>query len=238
MGSERAKNSTRRRPAWGKIIAVAIIVTALAAAWRYTPLAEVLTPRNIASWTKTLRGQWWSPLALLAIYLVGSCILFPRPLMTLIAVVAFGVRLGLPYGVAGVMTAAMVTYAAGRLFPERAVRRIAGDKLDIAAKKARRHGVIAVFAANMTPVPPFVVQNVIAGALRIPVWEFALGTLLACLPGVIGWSIFGSQVNEMLEDGGSVNWWIVAAGIAAFCTFLFFVRRWIRNRDSHHPVNG
>jgi uncharacterized membrane protein YdjX (TVP38/TMEM64 family) len=68
------------------------------------------------------------------------------------------------------------------------------------------------------------VQNIIAGALRIRVWQFALGTLLSCLPGIIAWTIFGSQINRLLRGTGELSWWAVGAGIVALAAFVFLTR--------------
>ena len=42
----------KRGPAWGKLIAIAVVFAALAAAWRWTPLAEIVTVENILRWTR------------------------------------------------------------------------------------------------------------------------------------------------------------------------------------------
>src|SRR5690606_3700058 len=41
-----------RRPAWGKLIALALVFAALAAAWRFTPVSEHLTAENIGRWAR------------------------------------------------------------------------------------------------------------------------------------------------------------------------------------------
>src|SRR4030095_13751742 len=206
--SSRSSARPRLKPAWGKIVAFAVLVAALAAAWRYTPLVEVATAENIVAWTRMIREHWWAPFALIGAYIVGACVMFPRPLLTLVSVLTFGVWRGLAYGIVGVLVAGLFTYGVGRLLPHRVVRRIAGDNLDKAAKPIKQHGVVAVFASNMSPVPPFVVQNIIAGALRIPLWQFMLGTFLAMLPGVLAWTVFGDQLNAALEDPSTVSYWM------------------------------
>ena len=48
----------KRGPAWGKLAAIALVLIALAAAWRWTPLGEIATAENIVGWTRTVRGMW------------------------------------------------------------------------------------------------------------------------------------------------------------------------------------
>jgi phospholipase D1/2 len=217
-----------RGPAWGKIAAIAVAVALLAAAWRWTPLAEIATAENILAWSRTVRSTWWAPFVLVAAYVVGAFVLFPRPVITLVSVLTFGVWLGVAYGMAGVLVAALVTYAAGRLLPEATVRRIAGDALESVGKKLREHGIVAIFAANMLPTPPFAVQNMIAGAVRIRLWQFMLGTFLALLPAVLAWTVFGDQISAALEDSSKVSYWAIGAVVVLFAAFLYLTRRWLR----------
>src|SRR5436853_5993469 len=41
-------------PAWGKIAVIVAAIVALAAAWRYTPLTEYVTPERVAAWAENV----------------------------------------------------------------------------------------------------------------------------------------------------------------------------------------
>ena len=220
----------RRRPAWGKIAAIAILIAAVAAAWRWTPLGEYATAENILTWTRAVRGTWWAPFALVGAYVLGAFVLFPRPVLTLVSVMTFGVNLGLVYATAGILIAALVSYSAGRVLKRETVRRIAGDALEAAAKPVKKHGVLATFAANMMPTPPFVVQNMIAGAMRLKLWEFMLGTLLALIPGILAWTVFGDQIMNALDGAGNVNYWLIGAALVLLVGFIFAARWWLKKK--------
>ena len=221
---------TRRRPAWGKLAALALIVALLAAAWRWTPLAEIVTAENIVAWTRSVRATWWAPLLMVAAYTPAAFILLPRPLLTLVAVLTFGALLGVVYGTVGILLAALVTYAAGRAVPRARLERLAGDAYEPAAKLLRSHGIVAVFGANMLPTPPFAVQNMIAGAARVRLWRFMLGTFLALVPGIIAWTVFGDQLANALEDPSKVSYPAIAATLVVLTAFVFLARRWLRKR--------
>jgi phospholipase D1/2 len=225
-----ASKQRRRGPAWGKIAAIAVAIALLAAAWRWTPLADIFTAERILDWARLARGTWWAPLAVIAAYIVAALVLFPRPLVTLATVIAFGTWLGIAYALAGVLSAALVTYWAGRFLKRSTVRRFAGDTIEKAAKPLREHGIVAVFAANMVPTPPFAVQNMIAGALRIPLAHFLAGTALSLVPPVLAWTLFGAQINRALEDASQVSWWLVGAALVLLAGFGYLARRWLRGR--------
>jgi uncharacterized membrane protein YdjX (TVP38/TMEM64 family) len=224
------KKTTKRKPAWGKLALILVAAAALAAMWRWTPLAEYITAERILGWTRAVRDTWWAPIVLVAAYTPAAFVLLPRPLITLVSVMTFGVLLGLVYATTGVLLAALVTYYAGGYLPRKTVHRLAGDALEPAGKLLREHGTLAVFGSNMLPTPPFVIQNMIAGAVRIPLWKYMLGTFLALLPGMAAWSVFGEQISNALEDTSKVSYGLIIGAIVLLVAFTFLARRFLAKR--------
>ncbi|HJT62382.1 MAG TPA: VTT domain-containing protein [Burkholderiales bacterium] len=220
----------KRRPAWGKLGLILLGAAALAAVWRWTPLAEIVTAERIVGWTRTVRETWWAPIVLILAYVPAAFVLLPRPLITLVSVMTFGVLWGLVYATSGVLSAALVTYYAGRLLPEETLRRLAGDALESVGKLLREHGIVAVFGSNMLPTPPFVVQNMIAGAVSIPLWKFVLGTFLSLLPAMLAWTVFGDQINAALEDSSKVSWWLIGGALVLLVGFTLVARHFLAKR--------
>src|SRR5574339_108153 len=99
----------RRGPAWGKIALILGAAAALAAAWRWTPLAEYVTVDNILDFTRAVRERWWAPVLLVASYTPAAFVMLPRPLITLVIVITYGVPFGLLYATTGILLAALVT---------------------------------------------------------------------------------------------------------------------------------
>ena len=128
------------------------------------------------------------------------------------------------------LIAALVTFYAGRLLPKKTLQRLAGDALESVGKLLREHGIVAVFGSNMLPTPPFVVQNMIAGAVKIPLWQFLVGTFLALLPGMLAWSVFGDQINAAMEDTSKVSWWLIGGAVLLLVAFTFLARRFLAKR--------
>jgi uncharacterized membrane protein YdjX (TVP38/TMEM64 family) len=222
----RESRKSRRQPAWGKIALIVLACAALAAAWRYTPLSEFITAQRVMDWARAVRGVEWAPIAVIVLYTPAAFVLFPRPVLTLLTVIAFGPWLGFAYGMAGIIVAALATYYAGRLLPRDSVKRLAGEKMDDMSKKLRSHGLAAITAVRLVPAAPFAIEGIIAGAVRINVWHYTAGTFLGMLPGVLATSVFGGQIAAALEDPSTINWWIVGGVVLAFAAFTYFVRRW------------
>ena len=228
----RAQPRRARRPQWGKIAAVSLSGVALFALWRYTPLAEYLTAERLAGWARAVGDTWWAPIVVVGAYTPASALMFPRPLLTLVSIIAFGTWLGIAYSAAGIMLAAMLSYYAGRMMGQPRVERIAGSGLDAAKRVLRRHAVVGIFALNMAPVPPFIVQGLVAGAWRVNAWQYALGSALGMAPSLFMWTVFGRQAKAWLENPSSISWGIVAAAAALLALFTYLVRRWFARQEA------
>jgi uncharacterized membrane protein YdjX (TVP38/TMEM64 family) len=224
--SEVKKRKRRRGPAWGTLVTAVAVFAALAAAWRYTPLSQLITPERITEWARTSRELKWAPIVVMLVYTPATFVMFPRPLLTLLTVIAFGPWLGFVYGMTGILLAAVATYYAGQVLPHQTVNRLAGDRLDDLSGALRRHGLLSVLALRVLPAAPFAVEGMIAGAARIKLWQYIAGTFLGMLPGVLTTTIFGDQMATALEDVSKINYWVVGAAAVVFVVIIYFVRRW------------
>ena len=226
-GTAKAHRQSGRRPAWGKILFITLALAALGAAWRYTPLADYLTLDKINRAARVVRETRWAPIAFVLAYTPAAVLMFPRALLTLLGIVAFGLWAGIGYAAAGILLAAVLLYYAGRTLRYERVRRLAGEKLEPVRRVLRNHGIMAIFALNMVPAPPFAVQSAIAGACRVPVWHYVLGSILGMAPGLLAWTAFGGQIVRALRDPSEIRWWVIALVIAIFGFFMWLVRRWV-----------
>jgi len=220
-------SAAHRSPAWGKLALFVVALVALAAAWRYTPLAEFASRQRILEWARVARTTRWAPFALAAAYIPAAFVMFPRPLLSLLAIVAFGIWVGGATVAAGVLAAALSTYFLGRRLSPDTVRRLAGRKFERLSGVLREHAVIAVFAANMLPAPPFVVQGMMAGAIRMKLWKYTLGTLLSLTPGLLAVLVFGHQITLALEDGSKVSYAAIGGAIVGLAVVIFLASRWL-----------
>jgi phospholipase D1/2 len=215
------------QPAWPRIAAFIAFFILLFLAWRYTPLAEIVTVERTMAWARSIRDNGWAELAVAAIYTPAAFLMFPRPLITLFSVIAFGPWRGFFVSLVGIVGSALATYVLGRSLPERTVNRIAGRNLERTSKAIRRRGLVSVFAVSVAPVAPFPVVGMIAGALHIKLWHYVLGTVLGMLPGTLATTVFARQFEAALEDPARINYWILAAIFVTLVVLIIIVRRWV-----------
>ena len=225
--------------AWGKALALVAVCVGLAVAWRYTPLASLLSPARIIAWAEDFAGRAWAPIAVMAAYTPASFTLFPRPLITLFAVVAFGPWLGATYAMAGIVVAAIANYLVGRMLSRGTVRRIAGGRLNRVSEVLRSKGLLAMTAVRVVPVAPFAVVGLIAGAIRIRFVHFVGGTVLGILPGSFVTVVFGEQLQSALVDPSRINYWLIGLVTLVFVAGVYVARRWLwKTYFARHPATS
>ena len=207
------------------LAAAFVVLIGLAIAWRYSPLAHMVPPESVVALAQSFARHWWAPLVLMAAYTPASLVMFPRPLITLAAVMAFGPWVGLTYAMAGVVLAGVVGYAIGRLFHRDTARRLAGPRLARVSRLVKRRGIVAVALVRVVPIAPYLVVNVVMGAMRIRLVDFVIGTFLGMLPGALAATVLSDQFAAALQDPARVNGWLVAAAVAAFAGLAWFGHR-------------
>ena len=212
----------------GIVLAVALGLTLL---WRYTPLADYVTPANALAWAQTFSSYWWAPLAVILAYTPASLVMFPRWLITLMAVTAFGPWAAFAYAQTGVLVAAIVGYVTGELVNRDTVRHMAGRRLNKLSKILQKRGLIAVTIVRLVPIAPFMVVNAVMGAMRIKLHHFLIGTVLGMLPGMLATTVLGDQVTAALVDPSHVNGWLVALAGLALAGLAAFGHWWLGKTD-------
>jgi phospholipase D1/2 len=123
-----------------------------------------------------------------------------------------------------------VHYFAGRMLHRDTVRKLAGEKLNSLMHVLRQRGLLAITALRLIPVAPFAVEGFVAGAVRIKVWHFLLGTFIGILPGALAATVFADQLETALDDTEKINWWLVAGVAILFVLTVVLVRRWFKRQ--------
>lgn len=217
---------TRKRVAL--IVAVlGVGLGALALAWRYTPLAQIATPENVTAFARHAASKPWTPIAIMLAYPVAAVIMFPRPLITLFAVVAFGPVLGFVLAMAGIATSASATYLVGHSLSDCTIERLMTPRLRELRSVLRKRSFVGSIAISIVPVAPFLAVGIAAGALRVKVRDYIPGVLIGHLPGTVTTTIFGRQLKALLDNHETkLDYLLVIAALVCLIATIQLVRRW------------
>ncbi len=190
-------------PAWrspGMLLGVLGLALALAAAWHWMPLGEWIDLKRAISRLGDLRGEWAAPFIVIAIYIVASLLVLPVTLLIIATGAAFGTWYGFAYAVLGAEVSALFTYAVGQAVGKNAVHRLPSRLLSRIDRRLARRGLAAVVAVRLVPVAPFTVINLVAGASRIRLRDFAAGTVVGMAPMILALTVFSGQLVATIRE--------------------------------------
>lgn len=213
---------------------VGLMIVLATLAWMHTPLSALLSPEALQR--SLVAGGAWGPLIALGFFLVLGLIAFPINVLIAGTAVAFGLWPGLLYAAAGAMVSALATYALGRRIGSAPLRRLLGPRVNRISHGIAKNGILAVTMVRLMPIAPFTLVNLVAGAMRIRVLDYTLGTLLGLAPGLVLMTAVGDRLPAMMSNpsmGDIVGFTaIVLAWIGVSFVMQYLVRRLRRARDA------
>ncbi|MBS9477209.1 VTT domain-containing protein [Ancylobacter radicis] len=213
---EEAARNPRRR--WLVAGAIAVLVIAgLLVAWANSPLSE---PERIISAMNGIADRPWAPALMVGIFIAAGFLVFPVSVLIVATVALFGGWSGAVIAGIGAMASALATYGIGRRLGSGLVRRFIGPRINRIRRRLTESGVLAVATVRMVPVAPFTVVNLVAGAAGVRFLDYAAGTALGLLPGLIVLTALGRQIVDVISNpslgsvallGGFVLLWILVS---------------------------
>jgi phospholipase D1/2 len=190
---------------------VLVALLGMAAAWRWTPLANQIDIGKVTAWAIALRTNPSRVSIILGAYLIGSIISLPITILILGTALVFGPVQGIIYSFIGCMIGAGVTYAMGYFLGSDFIRHLTGAKWKALERKITQTGILAVAALRVIPIAPFTVINIISGAFQVPVRDYIFGSLLGLAPGIIVTNLFAHQLQSAIRNPGLGSFVLIAA---------------------------
>ena len=217
--------------------AVLLVLVAGVAAAYFSPLREQFTRANIRELIDRLRGIWYGPVLLIAMYGVGSVFAIPATIFVVAGGVIWGWKLGSLYAIAGGILGATAAYFVALFLGEGLLERF-GSVGAAVRKQVENSGFTKMLIIRLIPGPPFAVWNFAAGIARMRFRDYALATLLGLIPShVIFAYCADSLVNGTMTEGEALQRLVVVCGLLiALILIPILLKRWMRNRTAPDPV--
>jgi uncharacterized membrane protein YdjX (TVP38/TMEM64 family) len=224
------KTTTRERGATKasrlKLLFILLVLLALPAIWRWTPLNEWINFGTISAWQQSMRDNPAAIFLVAAIYVLGGLVFFPVTILTLATVFTYGPIAGNVYATAGWLFSAAVSYGIGRRLGGELLHKLAGPRLDGLIQQAGRHGFFTVLTMRIVPVAPFTLVNLFVGASWICFRDFFLASLVGRIPGMVALTLFGFQLESLLHRPGVQNLFLLGFVLA----LIFVAGVWLTRR--------
>ncbi|WP_420565178.1 VTT domain-containing protein [Thalassobaculum sp.] len=221
------------RPRLQKLVLVITVLCliVLAAVWTMTPLADFANVDRLGPLFEQLTGRIWTPLLVAAVYSVASLTMFPITVLLVLTAITFEPVVAMLYAVFGTTLGAILTYGLGRWGGRRLVHRLMGHRLKALSGKVGRQGIVAVLALRMTPIAPFTLINILAGATHIRPRDFVIGTALGLLPSVVALTAVGESLWQLIAEPTVAKVGILLGVVLGWLALSILLQRLVNSFD-------
>lgn len=207
-----------------------VALLALAAAWRWTPLNEWLSPERVRGMLSSfhndpvLRG-----LVAVSGFLVASILMVPLTVIAVFGGMLFGGVWGFVYVAVSALLSSAMAFGMGRYLSRNVVQRISGGRLERLSRRLADRGVLAVAVLRLIPVAPFTVFNLVAGASPLKFRHYMIGSLLGLMPGIGALTLFSDSLWSSLQNPSWESLLITAGFAIVILMAVVFMQRWLRS---------
>jgi phospholipase D1/2 len=213
------------------VCGLAAALAGLALAWQYTSLRD-FTDVGFVSSVISQRPEF-APLLAIAAFVVGGLVVFPVLVLIAATAAALGPWMGFVSAGAGVLLSALTLFSIGRVLGQARLQRLLGRRAARVQSRIIGKGVVAVAMIRMVPIAPFSIVNMVAGASKLSLRDFLLGTVLGMAPGILVMAALGAQIADLARNASWTNALLLGLAIIAWiavCLGVQFLVTWLAGR--------
>lgn len=212
------------------LVLLGLFLLGMALAWRYTPLRDYLNLPVLVGLAQQLQGQPYTPLLVIAAYVIGGLAMVPVTLLIAVTGVVFGIFPGALYAFGGALASALTGYAVGALLGRDLVRRLLGARINQLSRRVARRGVIAMIILRSLPLAPFGVVNIVSGASHLRLSDYLIGTAIGMLPGIVLTTAFSHNLVMAIRRPNAETVGVLLIVVLLLAGIAIGMRRWVRRR--------
>jgi uncharacterized membrane protein YdjX (TVP38/TMEM64 family) len=211
-----------------------LVLLALAALWAWSPLKHWLDIERIVHALQGL-ASGYGPLAAAFAFALALACAVPLTFLILVAIVAFGPWGGLACALAGALAGAAISYGIGRWLGHAVLLRLGGARINALSLQLARRALLAIVVVRLTPVAPFAVVNMVAGASHIRLRDLLLGTAIGMMPSTVFMMLFVDRISAALAEPSLFALLLIALTLVLLLLGGWGVRRMLARAAASAP---
>lgn len=202
-------------------VAVAVFAIASIAIARAFDLGEVI------AFARSVRSVWWLPIAYVAAYVLLAILCVPPQLLSILAPIVWGWRLGSAIELVAATVGAIPPYLIARsALRLRVAKRMGEQRVD-------NFALLLIF--RLVPVIPYSLLNYIAGLSAITPGAYVAASAIGMIPSIVIFAYFVDAVAAGLMKPSEV---LARAVIAGAILAVFVVATRLAARVVKPPARG
>lgn len=210
-----------------------IRLLALAGGLAVAAFASVRSGLDAATVRDLVSGAGWlAPAVYVVAYATLTVAMVPGALLTASGGVLFGIATGSLLTMLGATLGAVVAFLVARVSGRQAVDRLVAGRVARVDRWLGDRGFMAVLTLRLVPLVPFNAANYAAGVTAIRLRDFAAGTAVGIVPGVVVYTTLGARAS--VPTGPAFL--LAAAGLLILAVVGGLVVRRLRAGSADDPV--
>ena len=216
---------------WALLGVYVAILVGLAMLWRDPEMHHWVEPESLSRLGQELADSPLGVLAVLGGYVVAVLLGMPVLVLTTVGALIFPPWPGMAYTMCGMLLGALVTFGIGRFTGAQTMDRWTKGRLSLISKHLHRRGLVTVIVVRVLPLAPFVMVNMVLGALRVRLRDFLMGSFIGLLPATLGVFLLMDRLQAVWRspDLGSY------AALGGVVVALVLLSVWMRKRLRRAP---
>ncbi len=203
-----------------------VLFVCLTLAWHDAAWRQYLEPRALAQMGRDLVAMPMGSMLVLLGYVVAVVLAVPVGILVLVGALVFGPWPGMLYTLCGMVAGAVVTYGIGHFTAGTLVESLGANKgVDKLSRAFKKRGLMTVILVRVVPVAPFVVVNMVAGAFKVSLKDYILGSFIGLLPATIIASLFADRLAAVLASPDAKTYGALAAVVLVLVLGIWLLKR-------------
>jgi len=205
---------THRSVGWGFLALLIVLVGGLAI-WQARGAGDGFDPMALLERLRASASHPLAPIAVIPAFVAGSLVVAPVTGMIALCALLFGPWVASASAIAGTLTATVVNHAIGRYLGNAVEGRVPRAVTVRMKALGRSSDPWSLAGLRLIPIAPFTVINLLAGASRVKLRDFLLGTLIGMGPGTVLICFSVDRARAALAGEPVFEPWVLAVIAAA-----------------------
>lgn len=207
--------------------ALALLITVV----YLSPMGNHLSAENAIRAAAQTPDNWISFFIFLIVFTLGSWVLFPLTLTSVLTVIVFPFWKATLCSILGVALSATFSYLVGRHFLNVAEMPRFKKHVEYVRKEVERLSFWAIGALRLAPQPPFIATSVIAGSLKLSFPQYLLASILGLGPMIALGLILGSRAMSLLKEPSVITACAMGAALILVPLFLIAKKKVLKSKQ-------
>jgi len=206
-------------------------VVGLIALYFLTPLGDYLEIDKITELANDVPDNALTAIIFLGVFFIGGALVMPIPLIAFTVSLVFNLWVSVLICIPGFLIASLSGYGIGRVIGADIFGERVKKHADTIKEKLDSKGAWAILALRLAPTPPFTVTSILAGSLKMNIFNFMLGSTIGIAPLGLSAVFFGKGALELMQEPSGLAVSSIVAAVILLVVYYIIKKKQLEKNN-------